>query len=68
MAGWSAAWNHDIVVEPVDERTCRYTDRIVIDAGPLTLAVVGFAHLFYRHRQRRWRRLAPVLGAQAGSD
>ena len=57
-------WDHRIVVEPHGDR-CRYEDRIDIDAGPLTLAIAGFAAVFYRYRQRRWRRLAPVLAATA---
>jgi hypothetical protein len=58
---WGGAvrrWEHTIWVEPLGEGRCRYTDRIEIDAGPFTAIVAGFAALFYRHRQRRWRRLA----------
>ncbi len=51
-------WNHSIWIEPLGVGWCRYTDRIEIDAGRLTVIVAGFAALFYRHRQRRWRRLA----------
>jgi hypothetical protein len=51
-------WDHDIIVEPLSDGRCRYTDRVVIDAGPFTLPVVLFAWLFYRYRQARWRRLA----------
>ncbi|HSL56804.1 MAG TPA: hypothetical protein VK866_03080, partial [Acidimicrobiales bacterium] len=57
------SWRHDIHVEPIDARTCRYTDVIEIDAGPLTAVVWAFAEGFYRIRQRRWRELARVLGA-----
>ncbi len=60
------SWRHLIVVESLGEGRCRYRDRIEIDAGPLTPAVAAFAHVFYRHRQRRWRSLAPVLAAIAG--
>lgn len=49
-------WNHRIHLEPADAR-CRYTDEIEIKAGLLTPAVWTFAHLFYRYRQTRWRRL-----------
>jgi ligand-binding SRPBCC domain-containing protein len=57
------SWRHLITVDevPGDPDRCRYTDRIEIDAGVLTPAVVAFAHVFYRARQRRWRALAPVL-------
>lgn len=61
--GFIRSWRHDITVEPVDERTCRYTDVIEIDAGPLTAVVWAFAEGFYRIRQRRWRELARILGA-----
>ena len=58
-------WRHLIAVEavPGDDRRSRYTDRIEIEAGVLTPLIAGFAHAFYRLRQRRWRRLAPVLAA-----
>lgn len=49
-------WDHLITIEAVGDRT-RYTDRVEIDAGWLTLPVAAFAWLFYGHRQRRWRRL-----------
>jgi ketosteroid isomerase-like protein len=59
------SWRHLITVEQVDGEPGRshYTDTIEIRAGALTPAIVGFAHVFYRLRQRRWRRLAPVLAA-----
>jgi ligand-binding SRPBCC domain-containing protein len=59
--GLVRTWRHDIVVAPVDERCCRYTDRVELDAGWATLPVAAFAWAFYRYRQRRWRRLAPRL-------
>jgi hypothetical protein len=61
--GLVRSWSHDIVVEPLDDGRCRYTDRIEIDAGPLTPLVWAFAEGFYRVRQRRWRELARILGA-----
>jgi ligand-binding SRPBCC domain-containing protein len=61
--GLIRSWVHDIVVEPVDDGRCRYTDRVVIDAGWATLPVTAFAWLFYRVRQRRWRQLAGELTA-----
>ena len=53
-------WNHAITVEPSRGGT-RYTDEIDIDAGPLTPLIWAYAHLFYRYRQLRWRRLARTL-------
>jgi hypothetical protein len=54
-------WNHVIKVEPGVDSRARYTDRIEIEAGPLTALVWAYAQLFYRYRQRRWRRLARTL-------
>jgi hypothetical protein len=57
-------WDHRIHVEPVDGGSCSYTDDVEIDAGVLTLPVWLFAQLFYRHRQRRWKRVAKRLQQQ----
>jgi hypothetical protein len=35
-----------------------YRDRVEVRAGVLTPFIWVFAQIFYRHRQRRWRRLA----------
>ena len=56
-------WNHVITVEPAGERRSRYTDRIDLDAGRLTPLIAGYAKLFYRYRQRRWRKLARQLAS-----
>jgi hypothetical protein len=56
-------WNHDIVVVATDDSRCNYRDRIDIDAGIFTHAVVLYARWFYRTRQRRWRKLAITLAA-----
>lgn len=49
-------WDHLIFVEP-DAEGSVYTDRIRVEAGLLTPVVALFAHIQYRYRQRRWRRL-----------
>lgn len=49
-------WDHFIFVEPYAEGSV-YTDRVRIEAGLLTPFVVLFAHIQYRYRQYRWRRL-----------
>lgn len=54
-------WNHLIRVQPGASGGTHYTDQIDIKAGLLTLGVVAFAHIFYRYRQSRWRRLARTL-------
>lgn len=59
------SWRHELSTKPLDEHRCEYTDRIEIDAGPMTAMVAAFAAVFYRHRQRRWRRLAPMLALTA---
>lgn len=51
----ATVWNHDITFSKTEPGTVRYTDEIEIRAGWLTPAIRLFAHLFYRHRQRRWK-------------
>lgn len=50
-------WNHHIKLAPLPNGRARYTDTVRIGAGRLTPAVALWAKLFYRHRQRRWRKL-----------
>ncbi len=49
-------WDHLIELRPEGEGT-RYVDRLDVEAGWLTPFVRLFAGQFYRHRQKRWRRL-----------
>lgn len=56
-------WRHRLTTTPIDDWRCRYEDRIEIDAGALTPVVAAFAAVFYRYRQRRWKRLAGLLRA-----
>ena len=68
-------WNHTIRFHPSGAGQLHYTDEIEIEAGLLTVFIWAFAHLFYRHRQRRWKELldigekhftkAPKLGAES---
>ena len=61
-------WHHRITVDERGPYQSRYTDEIEIRAGLLTPLVWGYAQLFYRYRQWRWRRLARSLRDQpAGS-
>ena len=55
------AWRHRLVVTPTSSRSCRYTDEVEVDAGPLTPLAVASARAFYRYRHRRWAALARVL-------
>lgn len=50
-------WNHTILFRQIEHSKLRYTDEIEIKAGWLTPAIWAFAHLFYRHRQKRWKTL-----------
>jgi hypothetical protein len=50
-------WNHTIRFHAVGAGKLQYTDEIEIQAGLRTGVVWAFAHLFYRHRQRRWKQL-----------
>lgn len=61
FGGLITMWNHDIEVSPIDATSCRYRDRIDIDAGRVTPVVALYARWFYRMRQRRWRVLAKGL-------
>lgn len=50
-------WDHLVTIEPAGPGRTRYTDRVEVEAGPLTPLVWAFAQVFYAHRQRRWQRL-----------
>jgi hypothetical protein len=55
-------WNHVIKLEKT-ARGLLYRDTLELEAGWLTPVMVVVAKLFYRHRQARWRALAPKLGS-----
>lgn len=50
-------WNHTIEFTEVSQDKIKYTDEVEIRAGLLTVPIWLFAHIFYRHRQRRWQNL-----------
>ena len=50
-------WNHRIVLNPVSDETCEYTDELEIGAGFWTGAVCLFARSFLKHRQKKWLKL-----------
>ena len=60
-------WDHLIRAHPTAEGKTRYSDEVLIEAGLLTCLVWAFAQWFYRHRQRRWRRIARRLVAAESS-
>lgn len=51
----SPVWNHTIRFHSLGDSRLHYTDEIEIQARLLTGVIWAFAHLFYRHRQRRWK-------------
>ena len=57
-------WGHRITVDERGPYKSHYTDEIEIGAGLLTPFVWLYAQLFYRYRQRRWRKLARSLTDQ----
>lgn len=52
-----SVWDHLISVRETPDRKTVYTDEIEVRAGVLTPLIWLFASIFYRHRQRRWRKL-----------
>ncbi|REK12989.1 MAG: hypothetical protein DWQ37_10205 [Planctomycetota bacterium] len=56
-------WNHLLHFEAAPNGRCRYTDRVQVRAGLLTLPIWLFAQGFFRYRQFRWRKLARRLHA-----
>jgi hypothetical protein len=61
---WIARWDHLISVEQAPDGRTHYRDDLEIRAGLLTPLVWLFAQWFYRHRQRRWRRVAQRLNTR----
>lgn len=53
-------WNHSISFHETQPGLVSYTDEIEIRAGLLTPLIWLLAHLFYRHRQRRWKVLLKI--------
>ena len=50
-------WNHRIILQPVTDESCIYTDELEIGAGMPTALVCLWAKLYLRHRQRKWVKL-----------
>lgn len=53
----SPVWNNTIRFHPLENGRLHYTDETEIQAGLLSGFIWAFAHLFYHHRQRRWKAL-----------
>lgn len=56
-------WNHTITLEPLDDNSLRYTDKVEIYAGWKTPLVTLWARRFYAHRQKKWLTLLRNHGA-----
>ncbi|MBA2881349.1 hypothetical protein HNR65_001676 [Desulfosalsimonas propionicica] len=64
-------WNHDITFHEVYPGKVHYIDKIEISAGLRSPVIWLFAHIFYRHRQRRWKLLLERqrgLGKESSGD
>lgn len=54
-------WDHTVRVRPARNGRTRYCDDVIVQAGLLTPLVWLFAQVLYRHRQRRWKKVARRL-------
>ena len=50
-------WNHAITLEALPDGRTRFTDAVTLDAGAFTGLARLWSIAFYRHRQRKWRKL-----------
>ena len=54
-------WNHYIQMEKITENVTRYTDSVELYAGYLTPLVAWWNLKFYKHRQKKWQKIAKNL-------
>lgn len=54
-------WNHYIQMEKITENVTRYTDSVELYAGYLTPLVAWWTLKFYKHRQKKWQKIAKNL-------
>ena len=50
-------WNHIISMQKLGDNKVTYTDVVDIYAGKLTYVVALWAIHFYKHRQKKWKKL-----------
>lgn len=50
-------WNHIITLEQKSGERTKYTDMVEIRAGWKTVFIWLWGQVFYRHRQRKWRKM-----------
>jgi hypothetical protein len=55
------SWDHLISLSDTSDGHCLYRDEVEVHAGLLTPLVWLFAQCLYRHRHRRWQRVARRL-------
>ena len=48
-------------MENFGENEIKYTDEVEIYAGIFTLFTAIWAKLFYKHRQKKWKRISILL-------
>lgn len=54
-------WNHYIKMEEINQQVTLYTDTVDLYAGCLTSIVAWWTLKFYKHRQRKWQKIAKSL-------
>ena len=54
-------WNHTIRMENNGEKSIKYTDEVEIYAGIFTFFVAIWSIIFYKHRQKKWAKIAQTL-------
>jgi hypothetical protein len=54
-------WNHKIIMEKYGENITKYTDEVEIYAGIFTLFIALWGIIFYKHRQKKWEKIAKKL-------
>lgn len=50
-------WDHKFYLKKIENDKTLYIDEVDINAGIFTPFIILFAHLFFRLRQRNWKRL-----------
>jgi len=61
-------WDHLLEVGETPDGRTHYADEIDVEAGGLTFFVWLYAQFFFRHRQRRWRRVLGRLLAESPAE
>ena len=54
-------WNHKIRMEDKGENCIKYTDEVELYAGVFTSFVAIWGIIFYKHRQKKWKKIAKML-------